>query len=391
MRTGGRSTAAALAVAASLLAACAADGPRRAPAPSGPPRAADPGWQRVEVPGEIRAMDGTYSARLGIAGVLDDGGPLAAAVKADRVNHVAGRVPVAHPDGLHGITGDIENDGLVEQSDPGSGVPARLHMGWIGDDKWDPDPSSPAYPELEEWHTSTLRDDRGRAAVWASLLYDDEGDVRAVGVVPVGARWRIRAWEQGGRGWHLVDAGRPLFLGSEPSTTALLTSTEEVMVNVAGVIGRGRNDPEPSLWRLESDPYGRHEWGRARLAGGADVVTDVHSWALGTWVAGTRDGRPMVWDWSDDAGERIPLPDIELDPADPVVRILHGPVVWPLTLAVQSPGGPSVWIRKDDQWQEVVAPPGRLTLAEGSSYGPYLLIDDALWFWSMPYEEWGKQ
>jgi hypothetical protein len=336
-------------------------------------------------------MDATYSARLGIAGVLDDGGPMAAAVKADRVNHVAGRVPVTYLDGVHGITGDIENDGLVEMSDPANGVPARLHMGWIGDDKWNEDPFAPAFPELEEWHTSTLRDDRGRSAVWASLLYDDEGDVRAVGVVPVGDRWRIRVWEQGSRGWHLADAGRPLFLASEPTQSSLQTSTEEVVVTVAGMIGRGAGDPHPSVWRLESDPRRTHEWVRAPLSGGAEQITDLRSWALGTWVAGTRGGKPAVWDWSDAQGEPIPLPDIELDPERPVVRFLQGPVAWPLTIAVQSPAGPSVWIRKDGDWREVVAPPGRLTLAEGSSYGPYLLIDGELWFWAMPFAEWGER
>lgn len=396
---GTRRTALALAAAvAACLAACSTGGGEHVVVPADGERGAgsserpvDPGWQRVDVPGEVRAMDATYSSRLGVAGVQPDGSPLAAAVKADLVNLVASRVPTAYGEGLHGITGDIENDGLVELSDPTDGVPARLLMGWIGDDKWNEDPSAPAYPELEEWHTSTLRDDQGRSAVWASLLYDDEGDIRAVGVVPVGDRWRLRAWEEGQKGWHLTDGGRPLFLDSEPTQASVLTSTEEVLVSVAGVIGQGAGDPEPSVWQLVSEPWGTHEWTRVPLRGGADQVTDLHAWAIGTWVAGTRNGRPVVWDWSDGRGRQVRLPDVRLDPDDPTLKILHGPVGWPLTIAVQSDDGPSVWIRDDGEWREVVAPPGRLTLAEGSSYGPYLLIDGELWFWPMPWEQWQQE
>ncbi len=367
------------ATAAVLLAACSvgeAPLPVQAPAPGGPaPRVVAPEWRAIPVEGVISDVDGTYTELLTVVGTARDGRPLVAAVDGDHLTQVASKVPDAYGTGATSATGNVENDGFVQQAAPALGLPARLFLGYI----------DPEYGDglFEEWHRSTLVHPDGAPTPWASLLLDDEGDVRAVGARREHGAWRAHLWEahpDDGR-WRLTERGPGPRLRAEPSARTLVTSTEEVRVYVAeNAAARAR------LWSIDADPYHPTRWRSEDLEGGADTVTDVLSWAVGSWVAGTREDHAVVWDL-DHVGGEVDLPDVELDPGSPLVRVLRLPIGdQQPAVAVQQPDGPSVWVRAESGWRELEAPPGRMSLAAATAQGLYLVIDGELWFRPLPWD-----
>lgn len=325
--------------------------------------------------GEITDMDATYSRFLTLAGRTDDGAPLVAAVDGNHVAQVAGKVPDDYGTGASSITGDYENTGFVQQEAPSLGRPARLYLGDLD--------AEFGKGELEEWHTDTLVHADGVPAPWASLLFDDEGDVRAVTARRERGAWRAHLWEvhpDDGR-WRVTQRGAGPRLRAAPSATSVVTSTEEVRVHLAETTAVGAR-----LWSIDADPYAPTRWRSTPLDGGADSVTDILSWAVGTWVAGTRDGQAVIWDF-DAVGGEVDLPDVTLDSEAPVVRLLRLPIgdLQP-AFAAQRPEGPSVFVRGTSRWRELKAPAGTMTLAAATDQGFYLVIDGELWFRPLPWD-----
>jgi hypothetical protein len=364
---------------AALAAACswpsADDLPPVPEEADGPYRLVSDEWQRVDgVPGRISDVDATYTQYLAVTGRTDDGAAMLAAVDGATVLRVASDIPRGYGDGASSATGDYENEGFVLQTDPEAMRPARIVVGQLNAG-WD-------VPEA--WHPDVLRDRSGRPASWASLLFDDEGDLRAVGAVRQDdGRWRAHLWEahpDDGR-WRVEERGDGPLLAQPPDAATLVTSTEEVQVWLAETTGEGAR-----VWSIPGDPYDPYPWQRRRLDGGADTVTDILSWAIGSWVAGSRDGRAVIWDFDDGAGE-VDIPDIPLDAEDPSVRLLRLSVSTQPAFAVQAPDGPSVWLKGVGAWRELKAPAGTMTLAAATDRGFYLVIDGALWFRPMPWDE----
>jgi hypothetical protein len=164
----------------------------------------------------------------------------------------------------------------------------------------------------------------------------------------------------------------------------LLTATTEVQVVVAGTVSdRPRADgTAPEIWSLYDTPEdsgGR--WQRHPTATVPDGLTDVASWDLGWWVAGHRDGRPVVYDFDAASGAALPVPDTRLDPEHPLTLVAGIPVgERPLVLATQSVDGPAVWVDEGVGWSRTAVPPGRLSAAQRVEDSVYVVVDGALWF-----------
>lgn len=362
--------------AAALVAGCSAgEAPRPVPAPEGEaPRAVAPEWRAIPLDGEIADIDATYTRFLTVVGRDADGGPLVAAVDGTDVVRVGERVPDAYGTGASSATGDYSNDGFVQQAAPALGRPARVYVGSL---------DTELGGELEEWYPQRLVHEDGGRPPWASLLFDDEGDVRAVSARRERGSWRAHLWEvhpDDGR-WRVAERGPAPRLRQEPSATSVVTSTEEVRVHLAETTAAGAR-----MWSIDADPYFPGRWRRQPLEGGADAVTDILSWAVGSWVAGTRDGEAVVWDF-DRAGGEVAVPDIALDPDAPVVRLLRLPIgeSQPV-IATQQPDGPSVWVRARSGWREWKAPAGTMSLAAATPEGVYLVIDGVLWFRTLAWD-----
>ena len=349
-----------------------------APLPDGPGtpfRLVNDDWVQVDgVPGEISDIDATYTQYLIVTGRSDDGAATLAAVDGATVLRTASDIPRGYGDGASSATGDYENEGFVLQTDPAALRPARIVVGQLNAG-WD---------VSESWYPDVLRDRSGLPASWASLLFDDEGDLRAVGAVrQADGRWRAHLWEahpDDGK-WRVEERGNGPLLAQQPDAATLVTSTEEVQVWLAETAG-----DDVRVWSIPGDPYDPYPWERRRLAGGADAVTDILSWAIGTWVAGSRDGEAVIWDFDDGQGE-VPIPEVALDPDHPEVRLLRLPVATQAAFAVQAPDGPSVWLKGVGAWRELKAPEGTMTSAVATDEGFYLVIDGALWFRPMPWDE----
>lgn len=339
----------------------------------GPQQQRELGWTRVDVPGTVRAVAGLDSGdpppHLHAAGD-DDGAPFLVDVTDGRARSLpdpadgSGWTP---PDGgYQAVDGNGDVIALVGRTDPGA---LLLHAEWS------------AFPPYR------LADGRGREASWVSPLLDGEQDLRVVGAVPADGAWEVHAWQDVGDGaWLALDRGSPLRLATAPSTDTVLTGTTEVSVVVAGDVvdagGRG------GVWSLGDMPeLSGGQWRHHPTETVPDRVTDVASWDLGWWVAGHRNGRPVVYDFDEPAlGAALPVPDTLLDPQHPLVLVAGVPVGQPMLLATQSEDGPALWADGGAGWQRTPVPAGRLSAAQRVGDGVYVVVDGALWFRDLPPE-----
>lgn len=367
--------AAAVLIVAGLLAACAGPAPGRA-APAGPPETGT-GWERVPVGGTVRAIEGLDSQdpppHLTVAGDRA-GRPLLADVTGGRVLDLTGRLPAELRGPLAAVAadGDVVAVGLAVRP-PGAG-PAAVWAGY-------------AFPDLagrfERW---PVADAAGRAPAWVTPLLDGEEDARVVGAVAVAGHWRLHVWHQDGARSSLLDRTGPEVLAAA-GDTAVLAGTTEAGVLVAGALhdatgpGRGR-----AVWWLDDPLDGSQPtWLRQELSPPADDLTDLRCWSVGCWVAGVRDGSPVVHEVTDRVGPEVAGPRTVLDPARPAVLLAGLPVAAPMLLATQSADGPTVWqARPDRTWVRIPAPAGRLTAARRVGAGVYVVVDGVLWRRELP-------
>lgn len=253
---------------------------------------------------------------------------------------------------------------LVGRDDPGA---LLLHHEWL------------AYaPER-------LRDPQGGEASWVSPLLDGEEDLRVVGAVRTGDRWQLHAWQAvGDSEWLALDRGTQLSLLAEPGPSSVLTDTTETTVVVAGDVADASG--RAGVWSLGDMPeLSGGRWEHHATESVPDDVTDVASWDLGWWVAGHRDGRPVVYDFDDPGGgAALPVPGTRLDPEHPLVLVAGVPVGRPMVLATQSESGPAVWVAEDGGWSRTPAPSGRLSAAQRVGDGVYVVVDGALWYRDLP-------
>ena len=352
-----------------VLAACAAD-------PSGTvadesDQLPEAGWTRVDVGGTVRDVFGLDSGdpppHLHAVGD-DDGEPLLVDVtdgRARRLPDPAQGEGWTPPDGgYQSVVGNGDLIALTGRAEPGV---LLLHHEWI---------ASP--PER-------LRDPHGREASWLSPLLDGEEGLRVVGAVRVGDTWELHGWQAvGDDEWLALDHGRQLRLLAEPGAGTVLTGTTETTVVVAGQIAD--DSGRPGVWSLSDLPEesgGR--WQHRPTETVPDGFTDIAYWDLGWWVAGHREGRPVVYDFDDPGGGvALPVPDTRLDPDHPLVLVAGVPVGRPLVLAAQSEDGPAVWVHEDGGWSRTRAPSGRLSAAQRVGDGVYVVVDGALWYRSLP-------
>ena len=339
----------------------------------GPQQLRELGWTRVDVPGTVHAITGLDSGdpppHLHAVGE-DDGEPLLVDVTNGRGRELPDPAEGSSwtpPDGgYQAVDGNGDVIALVGRTDPGA---VLLHHEWL------------AYPPFR------LADAQGREASWVSPLLDGEENLRVVGAVRADDTWEVHAWQDvGDDGWLALDQGRQLRLLGEPSPDTVLTGTTETTVVVAGdvVDERGRG----GVWSLSDLPEesgGR--WQHHPTQTVPEGVTDVASWDLGWWVAGHRDGRPVVYDFDEPGlGAALPVPDTRLDPEHPVVLVAGIPVGQPMLLATQSEDGPALWADGGAGWQRTSVPAGRLSAAQRVGDGVDVVVDGVLWFRDLPPE-----
>jgi hypothetical protein len=343
------------------LAACAAGDPNAGGSASA--------WRKVDIDGEIRALgNGFYGSEPPaiVAAGERDGEPVFASVAADEVRFPFD-LSAADLDGLRGLSSAGPAQVVSSDGDAGSDRSARI---WIGDD-------------YATYATDVPHDERGRKAVWLDPRQDGEENLRAVGVITDGDRWRIRAWEASDE-WLPLDSGPQLLTDGLP-TGDLLTGATESAVILVGDAFLEPGEPGPQLWRLEAFYYEPQQWQRVPMEPQPDGVTDLGFWELGWWVAGHRDGRPVVFDFDRTPGALLDVPDVQLDPEAPIVLLAAVDDGVPL-LALQGVEGAAVWYRTSAGWQTMPLPTGTLgdiTVLDGTLY---VLLDGDVWYAPAPAE-----
>jgi hypothetical protein len=139
----------------------------------------------------------------------------------------------------------------------------------------------------------------------------------------------------------------------------------------------------PSVLDTPEDSGGR--WQHHPTATVPDGLTDVASWDLGWWVAGHRDGRPVVYDFDSGGGAALPVPDTRLDPEHPLTVVAGIPVGGrPLVLATQTVDGPVVWVGEDTDRTRIPGTDGRLSAAQRVVDDVYVVVDGQLWVRTLP-------
>lgn len=230
------------------------------------------------------------------------------------------------------------------------------------------------------WPRRPFAQDSPRTGTWFSPLVDGEEDTRAVGASETDGEWRLHAWLYVDQ-WEQLDSGPAPVIGVVPSAQTILSSTTETTVMVA-INDASDNGSAPEIWEVE-DLYYEGEtspWERRSTASTPDELTDLACWDLGCWIAGSRDLKPVVYDFDRGGGAEMDVPAVSLDPAHPIVLVAQVPVAAPMVLAIQSPDGPIVWTAAADGWHRTTAAIGRLMAARQADDGIYLVIDENLWF-----------
>jgi hypothetical protein len=225
-----------------------------------------------------------------------------------------------------------------------------------------------------------LWDTPGVIPGWLSPVTDDEGALRAVGAVLAEGRWELHEWEATGDDkWFPLDRGHQLYVHAKPSSRSVLASSIETAVLVAGAVsdqpvGSGAS---PQAWWVDAaQGFDRGRWTQLSMESTPDALTDVAQWALGRWVAGHRQLRPVVYDFDDLSGDEMPVPDTELDPDRPGVFVAGIPDKDSMVLATQSVDGPTLWVRRPGPGfgSRHRPAPSAVQTVEG---GVYLLINGA--------------
>ncbi len=189
---------------------------------------------------------------------------------------------------------------------------------------------------------------------------------------------------------HPVSASERRWL-TEPPDVYLADGADGTQSRVTGteasvaVIGAVTDDPgrDRAGIQLWSTPIDRQAWQRIPLQPEPDLVTDVHNWALGFWIAASVGGRPVVYDMD---GRSLEVPDADLDREHPAVFIADPPVDGPPVLALQTADGPVLFEGTDQGWQRIDLPTGRMTGARktgGAATGQgrlFVLVDEQLWW-----------
>jgi hypothetical protein len=163
----------------------------------------------------------------------------------------------------------------------------------------------------------------------------------------------------------------------------LLTGDEANMAVVGPVTG----DPKDGTFGVQM--WTTHDetdaWWPVQLEPQVSGVTDARGWALAFWVAGyTTTHRPVVFD---DVGRSVAVPDVALDPGNPVVFVADvGTSASDLVFAMQTVDGPRIYFPTGGgDWTTISAPNGDLSGAvvtrdrDGNQLA-YVLVDGALWW-----------
>jgi hypothetical protein len=325
-------------------------------------------WRRADVRGQVTTLGrGTYQGDIVTLGE-DGNDAVVTALDAGRASEPF-KVPLhlAHPRGL-----DSDGDTVWITAD-GDGD-SELATSWWAD-------------RYRAGHGDEVpRDVHGRRASWLEPLSDDEGDGYMVGVVLDDGAWRLRAWitdwEDGH--WIGLDTGPPLLAPGIPEPGDLHIAANEGMVVVAGDVSRRSDAQAAEAWwigGLGDEPA--TPWTRLKLRPAPDGLTDVDVWAVGFWIAGHRDGRPVVYDFDEANGARVDLPRVQLDPDHPTVLADDFREDVPL-LSVQAERGPSTWYRSDGRWHEIRLPGGQLRAVERAGRWLYVQLGDEVWYAPLP-------
>lgn len=354
-----------------LLAACGGS-----PYPDTDTSARGDGWTQLSVGGTVRALAELYPTGVLVAGVRDGGGSLLSFVDAgsDWVDAGLPETPERFDDGgLTRVSLDGESITGVGAQDPLAGTPADY---WAAD----------LFAGGQEFVVGAPRTRTGAHPVWLVPLQDGEGDIRAMGLTRAGDRWRVHAWELFEEWTQLQDSSPQLYLDAVPGNRTFLVGNTEAGVVVAGplAVGAGKK-PVVSAWTA-GDGTDPSPWVRLRTSSQPDRITDVADWDVGLWIAGARQGRPVVYEFGIDAvAPELAAPPAELDPEEPTVLIARQPIGEdPLIVAVQSAAGPALWVPDGPGWREFPAPAGELQGAQVVGRTAYLVIDGHLWRRELP-------
>lgn len=226
------------------------------------------------------------------------------------------------------------------------GVPPRVRP-----DDWSCSTGSTADPPVRGWVACG-----GSRAVTVTLSRGGELFVAEPDEEPVGGLWLASP----------ADADRLAVAGLVDGAV------------VAGPLGREPGAATTSAWRA-----GEEEWLEVPGAGAVDAWTAAYEGPL--LLAGHRAGLPVVHG----ADGAVEAPEVRLDPAHPVVDVMHDRGDgWPgerdarPCLAVQAEEGIQVWLPHEGGWTMLPGPAGRLAaarLARRDRDTAWCLADGRLW------------
>ena len=326
-------------------------------------------WQPVPIEAEgVRWLDDVWGWAY-VSGQAADGGPLFAAVDGDEVRRL-----------------DVGSTGSVWSRSTGSGVfvvtdddtnPPRT---WWMDHGADSGPPwiGPMRPAFEE-----VTDPTGRPPDRVWLTQEDEGAAAVGGFLDPSGYLGLRPLDWAGA--YFVEGPAGLYLAADASPAELWVGGTEGSYVVAGPVSPEAGATGTGLQVWASPTMGDFAWHRVRHAAFPDMITDMRGWVLDLYVAGPAGERPMVV--SVHGGAPLPLPDVRLDPNDPMVLLAEVPVGPDerASVVVQTPSGPVLHRATDTGWHEVTLPPGHveaavLTTTAEDDVTAYALVDGTLWW-----------
>lgn len=313
-------------------------------------------WTRLEVGGRVTAL-----ARGLCAGVGTDGDAFVVPL----------RLPHPPPRTYDGLQLDSFGVLGVAQGEQtwltGRGADGRLHL-------WS------AYTDGSMYVPHSLD---AIGAVWATPLLDAHAGLILSSHLDGGA-WRLRVHQRE----NAILGGRAqadeLTVRGDPDLAVSVGYYEREPVVVAGMLGE---DGPPHAMALGVTD---HEWRRIHLAPTPTVLCSVATGQFGrhTWIAGHRDGRPVVY-------QVLPLPfrgllrsaavdvpRLDLSPASlgdrPVVLVDETQRDSPAFVAVLPRGNRLCW-HDGTEWKAHPVPDGRVRSACVSGGAVHVLVDGSVW------------